>query len=64
MSEKVRYTHHPRMSAGSPEGGRFVKIVPVLTKPRTVVVPVFDSSPASGSPVNGSRPRGDRGGAR
>jgi hypothetical protein len=66
MSEKVRYTHHPRKLAGSPEGGRFasgkaVKIMPVLTKPRTVVVPVFDAAAASGgsgSPVNRSRPRG------
>jgi hypothetical protein len=43
-STKVRYTHHLRKPAGSPEGGRFapgkaVKIMPVLTKPRTVVVP-------------------------
>jgi hypothetical protein len=44
MPEKVRYTLHPRKPAGSSEGGRFapgkaVKVMPVLAKSRTVVVP-------------------------
>lgn len=44
MTDKVRYANHPRKAAGQREGGRFVhgravKVLPVVTTPKTVTMP-------------------------